>query len=81
MPNFVTTLYANGALRLTQHGPRAGGNVLVYEHDGRTDQCEIADHLLPGAMVRLNDKDWPTERTFAHVAAYYGTPGTVRIAT
>lgn len=37
-----TTLYANGALRLTDHGPRGGGLVLVHTRtNGRTEQVSV----------------------------------------
>ncbi len=41
MTIFEPTLYANGALRLTRHGPRGGGNILMHVPSGR--QVEIAD--------------------------------------
>lgn len=45
MTTIDTTLYANGALRLTRHGAGRGGNVLllVNNGNGRTEQCELTD--------------------------------------
>jgi hypothetical protein len=55
MPNYDTYIYANGALRLTRHGKNRGGNVLVYEHDGKTDQCEIDDDKVAHVARFLGD--------------------------
>jgi len=39
-----TTLYANGALRLSRHGAGRGGNVLTLVHsDNHTEQLQLTD--------------------------------------
>lgn len=51
-----TTLYANGALRLSRHGAGRGGNVLRIEGalDGGTDeQFTVSPDVLLGDLDRL----------------------------
>lgn len=62
-------LYADGALRLTDHGPRGGGLVLVHVPSGRqvdlehTD-AELANYLIT-SMIQLG---WRDETIFDRVA-------------
>ena len=83
MANIDTYIFANGKLKLAIHGPRRGGNVLVYEHDGRTSQCEISDDYLDtvarhltfaGRAEHLNVTEF-----FTALAEDFGIPGTVRL--
>lgn len=49
-------LYANGQLRLTDHGPRGGGRVLVYASpDGSTAQVDkLRDDEVASLQAMLN---------------------------
>lgn len=56
-------LYADGALRLTDHGPRGGGLVLVHEPSGRqvdlvNTDADLADYRITN-MVQLGWRDGP----------------------
>lgn len=48
-----TTIYANGALRLSRHGAGKGGDVLVLEHDGRTSQFDVKPGLTREMLAHL----------------------------
>jgi hypothetical protein len=56
-----TTLYANGALRLSRHGAGRGGNVLVHVPSGKQLQIEDADgaHYQITRMVELGWREGP----------------------
>lgn len=82
-------LYANGALRLTRHGPKAGGNILVLTHpDGRTDQCEIADdkiakidEFLSGNLdAYLSSPPTSARSRFDVIRSVHAVPGSTRLA-
>lgn len=45
-------LYADGALRLTDHGPRGGGLVLVLEEGSSTRQLDLP-YNAPGAGAQV----------------------------
>lgn len=79
MADIDTYLFANGQLRLSIHGAKRGGNVLVYEHDGRTSQCEITDYAVVPLSRRLAESTEPASKLFANIAAYIAIPGTVRV--
>lgn len=67
-------LYADGALRLTDHGPRGGGLVLVHVPSGRqidlkhTD-ADLANYRITN-MIQLGWRDGPI---FDMVAFYERT--------
>lgn len=46
-----TTLYADGALRLSRHGAGRGGNVLMHVKSHR--QIELSDEALPKAVYQI----------------------------
>ena len=48
MTTLTPILYADGALRLTDHGPRGGGLVLVLEEGSSTRQLDLP-YNTPGA--------------------------------
>jgi hypothetical protein len=48
-----TTLYADGALRLSRHGAGRGGNVLMHVASGQ--QCNVTDRQLEIVERRLAD--------------------------
>ena len=51
MTTLTPILYADGALRLTDHGPRGGGLVLVHTASGQ--QCTIDPDFKREAERRL----------------------------
>ena len=72
MPYFDTYLYANGALRLTQHGDRAGGTVLM--HVGSGAQFNVPDNRTRQLAVEIADWllfEFDPERTFVVCRAIY----------
>ncbi len=74
MPTFDTYLYANGALRLTRHGDRAGGTVLMHVPSGQ--QFTVPDYRTNGLMTSVEDSidnpalD-PAKAAFDMLAGFY----------
>lgn len=70
MTTLTPILYADGALRLTDHGPRGGGVVLV-----RTDTGEQVDIPAGCSALKYLDKD---VATFGPALAFKTLRGYVR---
>jgi len=84
MTTLTPILYADGALRLTDHGPRGGGLVLVLEEGPSTRQLDLP-YNTPGAgavvagfigreveaMERCN---YEPEVIFEQIAKAYSVP-------
>lgn len=63
MTTLTPILYADGALRLTDHGPRGGGLVLVHTPSGRqvdlvNTDADLADYRITN-MIQLGWRDGP----------------------
>jgi hypothetical protein len=71
-----TTLYANGALRLSRHGAGRGGNVLMHIASGA--QCVIDDLWLNNVTRRLEgmsgDFALHVEEDFNDIVRLYANP-------
>jgi hypothetical protein len=72
-----TTLYANGALRLSRHGAGRGGNVLMLDHNGTTDQCNLSDaiaDLVEQTLTKWDGEhaDYDADSYFAQVKGWHG---------
>jgi hypothetical protein len=61
-------LYANGALRLTDHGPRGGGFVLVHAPSGR--QCSVSDTIAEIIDRSLSGEPVDPSRPFDPLAYF-----------
>jgi hypothetical protein len=72
MPNYDSYLYANGALRLTRHGDRAGGTVLVLTTCGKQfSVCDAETRDLTDEIVKLVASTPDAEDVFDTLADWF----------
>lgn len=68
MTTLTPILYADGALRLTDHGPRGGGLVLVHVDSGRQIDISAEDRVDVERILggRYTDKT-DVDAVFQHI--------------
>jgi hypothetical protein len=75
MTTLTPILFCDGAVRLTQHGPKAGGTAVVFEtkHNG-TAQIDLADEETAGALDLLDQlagRGWTPSGIYSTLNEYH----------
>lgn len=70
-----TTLYANGALRLSRHGAGRGGNILVHTASGQSVDLKDKDASVVDERIKgMLGKGSSETAVFNYFAFVYGAP-------